>query len=341
MAHLLIASPSCKYPEASTLLCATSCTGTLRYASPPKDWFLLWRTIRICIRWYVYWSISWANRAHNNILAQVKSLYFMDESAGVDQEEWAYVFPGLRNLYFLGITPAIPLPFAILIRCRIRLFESLGPVTRRWEAFIRSQPCIEELILNSSFVAHPPGPATLPLLRGVKGLPQDVAKVAERHSRVLDMWFTSKQALAPEDLSRLAVSASRLETIRISALNLLLLLSAAPSFVSTLQHVSLDEDETWRDFTLQKPEGLVRLISHSRTSTRLNYFYSRQLHSHEWPQRSAASLNSKESCWPVREMRQIALSACCHVPTPYVSQRRWLSIAPLRSLLSISRLRMA
>ncbi|KAJ7789714.1 hypothetical protein B0H14DRAFT_3502711 [Mycena olivaceomarginata] len=195
--------------------------------------------------------------AHNpDLHPLVKSLYFMDESAGVDQEEWAYVFPGLRNLYFLGITPAIPLPFAILIRCRIRLFESLGPVTRRWEAFIRSQPCIEELILNSSFVAHPPGPATLPLLRGVKGLPQDVAKVAERHSRVLDMWFTSKQALAPEDLSRLAVSASRLETIRISALNLLLLLSAAPSFVSTLQHVSLDEDETWRDFTLQKPEGL-------------------------------------------------------------------------------------
>ncbi|KAJ7806950.1 hypothetical protein B0H14DRAFT_3483729 [Mycena olivaceomarginata] len=195
--------------------------------------------------------------AHNpDLHPLVKSLYFMDESAGVDQEEWAYVFPGLRNLYFLGITPAIPLPFAILIRCRIRLFESLGPVTRRWEAFIRSQPCIEELILNSSFVAHPPGPATLPLLRGVKGLPQDVAKIAERHSRVLDMWFTSKQALAPEDLSRLAVSASRLETIRISVLNLLLLLSAAPSFVSTLQHVSLDEDETWRDFTLQKPEGL-------------------------------------------------------------------------------------
>ncbi|KAJ7795891.1 hypothetical protein B0H14DRAFT_3495358 [Mycena olivaceomarginata] len=195
--------------------------------------------------------------AHNpDLHPLVKSLYFMDESAGVDQEEWAYVFPGLRNLYFLGITPAIPLPFAILIRCRIRLFESLGPVTRRWEAFIRSQPCIEELILNSSFVAHPPGPATLPLLRGVKGLPQDVAKVAERQSRVLDMWFTSKQALAPEDLSRLAASASRLETIRISALNLLLLLSAAPSFVSTLQHVSLDEDETWRDFTLQKPEGL-------------------------------------------------------------------------------------
>jgi hypothetical protein len=59
------------------------------------------------------------------------------------------------------------------------------------------------------------------------------------------------------ELTLFAATFSRIDTIRISAPDLLLLISAALKFVSMLAHIVIDEDLTWTDFTLSGGPSLV------------------------------------------------------------------------------------
>jgi hypothetical protein len=63
----------------------------------------------------------------------------------------------------------------------------------------------------------------------------------------------------PSDLLKLAASPSRLSTVRISALDFLTVLEAAPALLTSLRHLVVDEDLSWSNFTVESGDNLVSL----------------------------------------------------------------------------------
>ncbi|KAJ7195414.1 hypothetical protein B0H12DRAFT_1245567 [Mycena haematopus] len=199
-----------------------------------------------------------ASLASNSLLPPlVESLYFTDFLASVDISQWAAVLPALSHLWFLIITPRIPLPPRVipLITFRLGFFGSISCVDPPWTQLLVSQDRLLRLVITSHFNANDcPGPGKLPLLRSMKGRPADLAKFAFYH-RLEDMWFYTGKSLGgaplhPDDLAKFSASSSRLTTLRICAPGFMSLLRAAPHVVFTLRHLVLDEDLTWSAFTL-------------------------------------------------------------------------------------------
>ncbi|KAJ7688527.1 hypothetical protein B0H14DRAFT_2653183 [Mycena olivaceomarginata] len=177
----------------------------------------------------------------------VETLLFEDVSAHVDLEEWTHVLPQLVNLWCLGIAPNIPLPQQAIphITFRLTCFQAVCSVAGAWCDFVASQSTLDEIYLDSFFWG---GRACF------KGHPQNLVNFAAVHSLV-DIWvFTGvpldTHVFAPSDLAKLAASPSRLSTIRISALDFLAVLEAAPALLTTLCHLVVDEDLSWSNFTL-------------------------------------------------------------------------------------------
>ncbi|KAF8190200.1 hypothetical protein K438DRAFT_1763219 [Mycena galopus ATCC 62051] len=193
----------------------------------------------------------------------VRSLQFVDGSlsASINPRLWALILPQMERLQFLGIASDIPLSQATIssLTCRLTGFEAIFPVRITWGELIASQAGLDELIFHGEFHGEVPGPDLLPRLRSIRALPADVTRFARAH-RLTDAWFLTLGALgtatlSPRALNRLAASPSRLLTLRISAPNVLLSLAAAPAVFSTLEHLVLDEDLTWSDFTLFSDTG--------------------------------------------------------------------------------------
>ncbi|KAJ7858218.1 hypothetical protein B0H14DRAFT_2577838 [Mycena olivaceomarginata] len=194
----------------------------------------------------------------------VETLLFEDVSAHVDLEEWTRVLPQLVNLWCLGIAPNIPLPQQAIPRITFRLtcFQAVCSVAGAWRDFVASQSTLDEIYLDSFFWGDVPSPQQLPHLRSFKGHPQNLVNFAAVHSLV-DIWvFTGvpldTHVFAPSNLAKLAASPSRLSTIRISALDFLAVLKAAPALLTTLRHLVVDEDLSWSNFTLATGHDLSR-----------------------------------------------------------------------------------
>ncbi|KAJ7229674.1 hypothetical protein B0H12DRAFT_1240206 [Mycena haematopus] len=199
-----------------------------------------------------------ASLANNSLLPPlVESIYFTDFLASVDISQWAAVLPALSHLWFLIITPRIPLPPHVipLITFRLGFFGSISCVDPPWTQLLVSQDRLLRLVITSHFNALDcPGPGKLPLLRSMKGRPADLAKFAFNH-RLEDMWFYTGKSLGgaplhPDDQAKFGASSSRLCTLRICAPGFVSLLRAAPHVVFPLRHLVLDEDLTWSAFTL-------------------------------------------------------------------------------------------
>jgi hypothetical protein len=193
----------------------------------------------------------------------VKTLCFEDPDARVDIEQWDTIFPAMKNLTHLALAPSTFLmsPDVLpLIKCRLRYFHALSSVGGVWLDFLDNMVTLEVFLLHGSLRGRAPGP--LPRLYAIKGRAADLAKFAEWHITLCHLWVDKSEPLAqshlgPVELTLFAATFSRLDTIRISAPDLLLLISAAPKFVSMLAHIVVDEDLTWSDFTLNGGPSLV------------------------------------------------------------------------------------
>jgi hypothetical protein len=161
-----------------------------------------------------------------------------------------------------------------------------------WLDFLNNMCTLEVFLLHGSLHGRVPGP--LPRLHAIKAHAADLAKFAEGHITLCHLWFDRSKPLAesqlgPVELTPFAASFSQLDTIRISAPDLLLLISGAPKFVSMLGHIVIDEDLTWSDFTLNGGPSLVCI----------RYFYSLAL---------MACLFSHAICSPSSPLRSTAVS---------------------------------
>ncbi|KAJ7801181.1 hypothetical protein B0H14DRAFT_2615600 [Mycena olivaceomarginata] len=208
-----------------------------------------------------------------------------------------WVLPELVNLWCLGIAPNIPLPQQVvpLITFHLTCFQAICSVAGVWCEFIASQSTLDELYLDSDFWGDVPSPQQLPHLRSFKGRPQDLVNFAEVHP-LAHMWvFTGipldTHVFTPSDLLKLAASPSRLSTVRISALDFLTVLEAAPVLLTSL-HLVVDEDLSWSNFTVESGDNLSRStfgrlataldgrFSHLRTVLLLTLSASRQSSPH-------------------------------------------------------------
>ncbi|KAF7358323.1 hypothetical protein MVEN_00881800 [Mycena venus] len=199
------------------------------------------------------------------LLPLVISLCMEDPTARVDHEQWEAILPYMRNLETLVIAPStIPMPFHIipLIQFHLVSFHAITSIQGHWVDFLAACSDLEELALDGRFLGHVPSSMRMRRLSAIKAQPADIARFAERHTRLCDLWFFTLQPLAashllPEDIRRFSVSPSRVDSIRISAPDLLLLIAGAPALVSTLRCIVLDEDLTWSDFTLNAGPSLA------------------------------------------------------------------------------------
>ncbi|KAK7022543.1 hypothetical protein R3P38DRAFT_2961298, partial [Favolaschia claudopus] len=186
----------------------------------------------------------------------VRSITFEEPDYDICMEQWAYVWPQLRNLDYLGISGGIPLPRRLLrlSTCRVTYFAAKCAVLRSWVDFIAAQPEIDELRFDREFLGPVPRPEQLPKLRAIKARPNDFAKFAERYD-LYHIWSYAGEGLAGDHLTfaslhRLSHSPSRLTTLRISCYDFLAIVGSVPRLVTQLRHLVLDEDLTWTEFTL-------------------------------------------------------------------------------------------
>ncbi|KAJ6533019.1 hypothetical protein B0H19DRAFT_1187171 [Mycena capillaripes] len=184
------------------------------------------------------------------------SLVFEHSAARVDPAQWMSIIPALTNLRFLIISPCIPLSREVVLRItfRLQIFGSLSSISGAWLELIALQPELDELLLDADFLGETLGPEKLPVLRCMKGRPADLAKFACHH-RFADLWFftgppSTRRLLQQADLDLFAQSPTHLCTLRIWASQFLLLFDAAPTVMTTLEHLVLDEENSWSDFTV-------------------------------------------------------------------------------------------
>ncbi|KAJ7480910.1 hypothetical protein FB451DRAFT_1447024 [Mycena latifolia] len=185
----------------------------------------------------------------------VQSLIFRSSlCAYIEDAEWAVVLRAMINLRRLVITHHVPLDSHVLpdITFRLHVFISVCTVFGAWADFLALQPELEEIGLHSDLLGFVPGRSKLPMLRSVKGRPEDVARFALNH-HLDDIWLwlgptRGRPTLRPADLARFAKSSSRLLTLRVMAPQLQLLMDSAPCLLETLLHLTLDEDLGWCHF---------------------------------------------------------------------------------------------
>ncbi|KAJ7670788.1 hypothetical protein DFH06DRAFT_1320710 [Mycena polygramma] len=139
----------------------------------------------------------------------------------LDPVQWAAVLPAMCNLRWLTVCSSVSFPAHILpsITFRLITFGSFSTVVGDWVQLIASQPSIEELLFVSDFYAAPPSPRELPNLRVLRGRPADIARFSMQHP-LEDLWFFRGP---PFERRR-------------------------PKLLTSLQHIVLDEEETWTDF---------------------------------------------------------------------------------------------
>ncbi|KAJ7162870.1 hypothetical protein C8R46DRAFT_1221677 [Mycena filopes] len=204
--------------------------------------------------------------ANNSRLPTHVQMLIFDESADthnnpIDDRQWAAVLPALCNLYYLGIAQYTPLPRDVLPRLTFNLwgFGATCPVVGVWADFLATQPQprLQELRLDSTFSGTLPSPAQLPNLRLVKGQPEDVARFAQQHD-LFDVWFfcgppfkrSTRRQITPETVALIALSPARIVHIRLDATQFMSLLHGVPQWLQMLEHIILDEEREWSDFTV-------------------------------------------------------------------------------------------
>ncbi|KAJ7347685.1 hypothetical protein DFH08DRAFT_808467 [Mycena albidolilacea] len=191
---------------------------------------------------------------------QVETLCFEELQVSVDAEEWAAVLPALSHLWYLMITPRIPLSLDVipLIRFRLTFFGSISTVEPPWLHLLASQDRLQKVVCTK-FVCRGSEwlrPCQLPVLRSLKGRRGDLASWAFDHPSLNAMWFLGG-LLQLMNIDKLTACTSRLRSLRISAPDFVSFVRANPTAISTLCHLVLDEDVTWSDFTLlSDQEGL-------------------------------------------------------------------------------------
>ncbi|KAK7046258.1 hypothetical protein R3P38DRAFT_3175538 [Favolaschia claudopus] len=184
----------------------------------------------------------------------VASLLFADEDAFVDIVQWERVIVQLKNLRFLGIAPLIPLRRSWIPRLCFRLswFESLSTVSDEWLDLLRRQSSLEHLVFGDSFHGDIPTSNELPLLQTIYAPGPVIAQFAKhlrfRHIRFDYDRYLASWSLLPSEALDFSLSSSKITTIRISAPDLLKLIThGAQDVLSPLEHVVLEEDRSWTD----------------------------------------------------------------------------------------------
>ncbi|KAJ6471701.1 hypothetical protein DFH09DRAFT_1344088 [Mycena vulgaris] len=133
--------------------------------------------------------------------------------------------------------------------------DRLAPSSARGPPSSRTQPELRQLASLGDFFSSAPHQDRLPVLRSVKARAEDVGKFARIHP-LEHVWLwagapTGRRSIGTRDLERFSVSPARLQTIRLGANQLLMLLESAPAILVTLRAVVLDEDATWYAFTFE------------------------------------------------------------------------------------------
>ncbi|KAJ7307861.1 hypothetical protein DFH08DRAFT_823947 [Mycena albidolilacea] len=206
----------------------------------------------------------------------VFSLIFADDATSVEFSESTIVLPALVNLWRLGITSRILLPQDLMrsLPFRLTCFQATCAVGGNWKDFIASQPGLYELYLDGDFCGVVPDLTVLPNLQSLKARPTDIARFVETHA-LCDAWFFTGAPLGTKTLSAVELTHFDnaqycLTTLRILALDFLLLSVAAPEFVELLRHLVLNEDLTWSDFTLDSGADCVAGSTFGRVATALD-----------------------------------------------------------------------
>ncbi|KAK6996743.1 hypothetical protein R3P38DRAFT_2565344 [Favolaschia claudopus] len=220
----------------------------------------VYRTLRVLIYQNIYVRGSAANALVDTLDKKtdlppiVESLLFADEDAFVDIAQWERVIVQLKNLQFLGIAPLIPLRSSWIPRLCFRLssFESLSTVSAVWLDLLRRQPSLKHLSFADSFHGDIPTSNELPLLQSIYAPGPVIAQFAKhlrfRHVRFDYDRYLASWSLLPSEALDFSLSSSKITTIRISAPDLLKLLThGAQDVLSSLEHVVLEEDRSWTD----------------------------------------------------------------------------------------------
>ncbi|KAK7007983.1 hypothetical protein R3P38DRAFT_3211634 [Favolaschia claudopus] len=197
----------------------------------------------------------------------VERLLFADDDAFVDIAQWERVIVQLTNLRFLGIAPLIPLRSSWIPRLRFRLssFESLSTVSEEWLKLLRRQSSLQHLVFGDSFHGDIPTSQELPLLQTIFA-PGPVITQFAKHLRFQHVRFDYDRYLAswsllPSEALDFSSSSSKITTIRISAPDLLKLLThGAQGVLSPLEHVVLEEDRSWTDHLYTNTTLLTTLL---------------------------------------------------------------------------------
>ncbi|KAJ7713968.1 hypothetical protein DFH07DRAFT_785846 [Mycena maculata] len=159
---------------------------------------------------------------------------------------------GMINLKHLVIAEYLPLSRDLIPRLPFRLtyFGARCALGDAWAEFVHSQKDLEELALDDDMITRLPA---LPRLRTLKATPSDAARFAESYL-LHDLWlwagspYPGGAILKERDLSRFSRSPAHLQTIRLGAGQLVLLMKEAPALLSRLQHIVFDEDDEWLFF---------------------------------------------------------------------------------------------
>ncbi|KAJ7736184.1 hypothetical protein DFH07DRAFT_966908 [Mycena maculata] len=184
----------------------------------------------------------------------VKSLVLetVNRCSPPDTYGWRVVLMGMINLKHLVIAEGLPLSRNLIPQLPFRLmyFGARCALGGAWAEFIHSQKDLEELALDDKMITTLPA---LPRLRTLKARPSDAARFAESY-RLHDVWlwdgspYPGSAILNESNLSRFARSPAHLQTIRLGAGQLVLLMKEAPTLLSRLQHIAFDEDDEWLFF---------------------------------------------------------------------------------------------
>ncbi|KAK7007814.1 hypothetical protein R3P38DRAFT_3211458 [Favolaschia claudopus] len=222
------------------------------------------REVYLTSRFLIYQNISVRGRAANALVDTldkktdlppiVESLLFADEDAFVDIAQWERVIVQLKNLRFLGIAPLIPLRSSWIPRLSFRLssFESLATVSAEWLELLRQQSSLKLLSFADSFHGDIPTSNELPLMETIYAPGPLIAQFAQhlrfRHVRFDYDRYLASWSLLPSEALAFSSSSSKITTIRISASDLLKLIThGAQDVLSSLEHVVLEEDRSWTD----------------------------------------------------------------------------------------------
>ncbi|KAJ7839391.1 hypothetical protein B0H14DRAFT_3458797 [Mycena olivaceomarginata] len=162
------------------------------------------------------------------LLPPVKTICFQDPDARVDIEQWDAIFPAMKNLTHLALAPsAFPMsPDVLTLSSNAasgtsHAFSSVGGVGSTFSTKWLPSKCFysTEAFTDARRALCPgftPSRVALPTL----------AKFAEFHITLCHLWFDKSEPLAqsnlgPVELTLFAATFSRIDTIRISAPDLL------------------------------------------------------------------------------------------------------------------------